>query len=139
MKIEQILSMNTTDKDKLGMILSKNADMGSSEGCLISVKAFDRLIVDLIKWKSAPSNQGKSKMITITSGIWSYGGYEIRHAQPTGGKTGKGYNRTTTLQVVELVPYGYVIKKIFKFILGNKESFDNAENKCISWIEKHPK
>lgn len=40
-----------TDDDDLGMILSNNADMGSSEGCLISVKKFEKLTEDIKQWR----------------------------------------------------------------------------------------
>ena len=40
-----------TDDDDLGMILSNNADMGSNEGCLISVKQFKKLTEDIKQWR----------------------------------------------------------------------------------------
>ena len=46
-----ILNFKTNDVDKLGMILSNNIDRGSSDGGLISVNAFEKLIADLIEWK----------------------------------------------------------------------------------------
>jgi len=39
------------DNDELGMMLSNNADMGSANGCLISVKAFDGLVEDIKEWR----------------------------------------------------------------------------------------
>ena len=52
MDLNKILSFKQSDHDTLGMILSHHADMGNSDGLLISVKAWDNLITDLIKWKS---------------------------------------------------------------------------------------
>ncbi len=54
MEIGEIIKMQGCPKDILGYILSSNTDMGSSEGGLISVKAFPKLIDDLIFWKDQP-------------------------------------------------------------------------------------
>lgn len=45
-----------------------------------------------------------------------YKGYEIKCANPSGGKAGRGCNKTTTIQVLE--PFGedgYLLKKSFSF------------------------
>ena len=53
MDINRIITIGgDNDKETLNMILSYNADMGSSNGCLISIKAFPKLINDLIMWKN---------------------------------------------------------------------------------------
>jgi len=39
------------DRDALGMILSNCIDMGSSEGGLISVKNFDKVIDLILEWE----------------------------------------------------------------------------------------
>ena len=60
MKITEILSRKYSEKKTLGMILSNRADMGSSDGALISMKAYDGLIDDLILWKEQPPAHGKT-------------------------------------------------------------------------------
>jgi hypothetical protein len=54
-----ILNFKINDIDKVGMILSNNIDKACSDGGLISVNAFDKLIADLIEWKN--SDQCTSK------------------------------------------------------------------------------
>ena len=41
------------DRDALGMILSNCIDMGSSEGGLISVKNFDKVIDLILEWEKS--------------------------------------------------------------------------------------
>jgi hypothetical protein len=48
-----ILNFKINDTDKLSMILSNNIDKACSDGGLISVNAFDKLIADLIEWKNS--------------------------------------------------------------------------------------
>ena len=44
-----------------------------------------------------------------------YKGYEIKCANPSGGKAGRGCNQTTTIQVEPFGADGYLLKKSFSF------------------------
>lgn len=47
---ELIKNNEISTRDALGMVLSNNADTGSPDGCLISVKQFDSVIDDIIQY-----------------------------------------------------------------------------------------
>ena len=56
------------------------------------------------------------------------------------GKTGKGYKKTTGIQVRQYMPGGgYILMNTFNFPIGNKDKRDEAIAKaraCIkSWLE----
>jgi hypothetical protein len=74
---------------------------------------------------------------TQWSGVYNCGGYQIRHSD-TGGKAGRNRNKTATLQVTETCNSGYLILKMFSFVVGDKKSYDNAERKCVEWIQHNP-
>ncbi len=78
---------------------------------------------------------------TSFSGIYDCGDYQIRLADQSGGKTGKGNNVTSSLQVTtnDTMSGGYRIEKQVRFIVGNKASYDKAERKCVEWIMAHPR
>ena len=64
-------------------------------------------------------------------------GYTVLYSNSTGGKAGKGLNKTSTLQVIEKIPPGYFIKKQFRFTVGNKESENKAIEKAKIFIKKN--
>ena len=78
---------------------------------------------------------------TTFSGLYDCGDYQIRLADKSGGKAGRGNNRTSSLQITtnDTFDSGYRIEKQFRFIVGNKNSYDVAEKKCIRWIMAHPR
>jgi hypothetical protein len=78
---------------------------------------------------------------TQISGVYGCGDYEIRVANKSGGKAGRGNNITSTLRVIsnDSINGGYRIEKQFRFTVGNKDSYDKAEKKCVLWIMQHPK
>ena len=65
-----------------------------------------------------------------------YNGYEIKQAQKTGGKAGKGHNKTSTIQVQESVPAGYTIKKHFRYEVRNIASKQNAIQRAKDFVDQ---
>lgn len=70
-----------------------------------------------------------------------YKGYLIRQASPTGGKAGKGHNRTSSVSVNTLNyteamrdrrPFGTTIR----FIVGDEASRRRAWEKAVDWINR---
>lgn len=62
--------------------------------------------------------------------LYDYSGYEL-HRPTSGGKAGKGYNKTSTIQVRK----GDCIVKQFKFELAIFMDKERAINKAKNWIE----
>jgi hypothetical protein len=56
--------------------------------------------------------------------------YEIRFARQSGGKAGKGCNKTSTVQVL----YGSCIVKQFRFLMGNSQSIEQAIAKAEAYV-----
>jgi len=50
MDIERILKMETTERDRLGMILSNRMDIVAMEKACISIDKWEELASDLLKW-----------------------------------------------------------------------------------------
>jgi hypothetical protein len=67
-----------------------------------------------------------------------YKGYLIGKAKDTGGKAGKGRNKTSTLQVFVLAGGRYWKCKQFVFEVGNRESYQGAIDKAREWIDNNP-
>lgn len=65
-----------------------------------------------------------------------YKGYTITTARPTGGKAGKGCNKTSTVQVFG--PGGTTLEKQFRFKVGGTLSFDTAWQKAKDWVDVQP-
>ncbi len=65
---------------------------------------------------------------------FTYKGHAVRLAKPSGGKAGKGNNRTTTLQVYG--PAGGCILAAFRFILANPETHKAAARKARDFIDR---
>lgn len=63
-----------------------------------------------------------------------YKGYII-HKPDTGGKAGKGFNKTSTLQVRKPVLSGYLQKAKFRFLVGDAESETKAIENAKKWID----
>jgi len=64
-----------------------------------------------------------------------YHGYTIDTARPTGGKAGKGRNKTSTVQV-----FGPdMMLKQFRYKVGGTLSFDTAWQKAKDWVDAQPK
>jgi len=61
--------------------------------------------------------------------------YTIFLAKPTGGKAGKGCNKTSTFQVRS----GNCIVKMFRFKMGDYVSRDAALRKAQAWIKQQAK
>ena len=70
-----------------------------------------------------------------------YKGYLIRQASPTGGKAGKGCNRTSSVSVSNLNitpagsdgrPFGTTIR----FTVGDEASRRRAWEKAVAWINR---
>lgn len=61
MDINKIIRIGGGDEEKTqSMILSHSADMGSEQGCLISVKAFPSLIKKIIVWKNSLKEESET-------------------------------------------------------------------------------
>lgn len=65
-----------------------------------------------------------------------YKGKIIKTANPTGGKAGKGYNITSTVQVID--PSDYALKKQVRFKVGDRESLRRAWQKAKDFIDGKP-
>jgi hypothetical protein len=65
--------------------------------------------------------------------IANYKGHVVQTASSTGGKAGKGCNKTSTIQVFK--EGGQVIVKAFRFNVGNDESFKSAVRKARVFID----
>ena len=63
-----------------------------------------------------------------------YKGFVIKTAKPTGGKAGKGRNKTTTLMVFD--PVEGLLLKLFRYTLNDLQSFYSARLKAYDYIEK---
>lgn len=61
----------------------------------------------------------------------NYKNYEIVNAKPTGGKAGKGRNKTTTLQVFE----GDLLKQQFRYPVDSEHGYSNALRKAKLWVD----
>lgn len=60
----------------------------------------------------------------------------IRRAKRTGGKAGKGYNKTSTIQVLEVHEDYYVKLAQFRFKTDDIESYYAAIDKARQYVEK---
>ena len=60
--------------------------------------------------------------------------YRIELAKQTGGKAGKGNNRTSTVQVRQVFDGGYAVAKQFRFVVGSQESLRMAIKKAQAWV-----
>lgn len=68
----------------------------------------------------------------------SYGGYEI-HTPTSGGKAGKGHNKTTSLQIRRPLPGGgSLLLKAFRFQTAFIHSRREASSKVVAWINQNP-
>jgi hypothetical protein len=61
----------------------------------------------------------------------------IQYSLNTGGKAGKGNNRTASLQCIERVNGGEFLRKNFRYVVGNELSLNKAKSKAIAWAEKY--
>jgi len=63
-------------------------------------------------------------------------GYTIKLAKQSGGKAGKGYNKTSTIQVMD---DNNCIKKAFRYNIGSSESYYTAYDKAVHYAKGKPK
>ena len=59
---------------------------------------------------------------------------EIFESKNTGGKAGKGFNKTETIQVIEKINNGYLIKKQFRYYTNDNLSRHKAIVKAEKYI-----
>lgn len=64
-----------------------------------------------------------------------YKGLEVCRSDSRGGKAGRGKNKTATVQVREPIRNGWIIKKQFRFEVGNTESYVAAEQKAWQYVD----
>lgn len=64
-----------------------------------------------------------------------YKGYTITDARPTGGKAGRGRNRTTTLQVREEMNGGYLLRTSIRYAAGDKAARAVAVRKAKALVD----
>lgn len=51
----------------------------------------------------------------------------VRHAKSTGGKAGKGHNKTSSVQVVEKVDRNYCkVISTYRYVVGDRDSYSRA-------------
>lgn len=66
----------------------------------------------------------------------NYKGFIIRNATLSGGKAGKGYNKTSTIQVREPIGGGdYLLKAQYRYTTGNQEQYTRAILKARNWVD----
>ena len=65
-------------------------------------------------------------------------GYTIKTANPTGGKAGKGKNKTSTIQVLKCSRdfSHYFIVRQFRFVVGSELSLRFAIAKAVQYAEE---
>jgi len=61
-----------------------------------------------------------------------YKGYIVKPASPTGGKAGRGYNKTSTIQIIE----NMCVIKAFRFKMNDFNSRAQAVQKAKSFIDE---
>lgn len=61
--------------------------------------------------------------------------YKIKFATPSGGKAGKGHNKTSTIQVIR----DSMIIKMFRFTVNNPESMRKARIKAEEFVASQSK
>lgn len=66
--------------------------------------------------------------------INEYQGFEIRHALPTGGKAGKGRNKTTSIRA-RMTTHPYYSKN-FIYKVREQGAKEAALKKALGWIDK---
>jgi len=60
--------------------------------------------------------------------------YHIQDAKSTGGKAGRGRNKTSTVQVFEVIgDFGY-LKKQIRFDVNDFQSHERAKEKARAWV-----
>lgn len=65
-----------------------------------------------------------------------YRGYTIAESRPTGGKAGKGHNKTATIQVREPAgDSGYLLKKQFRFPVDDDFKCKMAYQKAKAFVD----
>ncbi len=64
-----------------------------------------------------------------------YKGYVIRQADSAGGKAGRGHNKTSTIQVREPMPDGYLLKKSFRWRVADRNSLNKAIEKAKKYVD----
>ena len=74
----------------------------------------------------------------------AYKDYKILDSLPSGGKAGKGYNKTTSVQACEWVSIDrhtgeklYSVRRYFRFPVGDAIKRRNAIAKAKAWIDKN--
>ena len=65
----------------------------------------------------------------------NYKGYTIAESHKTGGKAGKGNNRTASIQVREEMGEGYLLKKAFSYSLDREGAKEEAIQKAKDYID----
>lgn len=66
-----------------------------------------------------------------------YKGYRIVNALPTGGKAGKGHNKTSTIQVLDRATGRYrTMLKMFRYTVAKPCDRDRAVSKAMAWIDE---
>lgn len=54
----------------------------------------------------------------------------------SGGKAGRGFNKTASIQVIESTRGGYFIRKVYRFKIGDLHSKIVARNKARKYLDK---
>lgn len=68
-----------------------------------------------------------------------YKGYTIRLARQTGGKAGKGYNKTSTVQIVEKFGFDGLLERVVKMVryeVGKPGELEKAIDKAKQKIDQ---
>lgn len=60
--------------------------------------------------------------------------YHIQTARNTGGKAGKGCNKTSTIQVYEVIGDMGFLKKHFRFAINDPKGYAKAQEKARAWV-----
>jgi hypothetical protein len=64
--------------------------------------------------------------------------YQIQRSSPRGGKAGRGFNKSGTVQVIEPIGNGrYLLVAQFRYSTGNNDQILKAMSKAQLWVSSH--
>ena len=67
----------------------------------------------------------------------TYKGLVIKTARSTGGKAGKGLNKTSTVQVIEPHEGYHLMHKHFRYVVNDRQSLAAAWLKARAFVDAH--
>jgi len=93
-----------------------------------------KFLVDLSAHSNTDLDTSMSKKFWFEADMIADVTYQIQLSRGHG-KAVKGKKKTATIQVIENLPKGYIIIKVFQFMVGNAVSKAKAMKKAENWIK----